>query len=169
MLQQCQRRGFAEAAVVEQFDWDALGKNVTSDEGKRELSILRSTFFDYQSRVINVPEVKPIEWAKYEKDIDPEMLADFKKSFEALKKDVPEFDVKPLLQEAESKYSELFKQADEVVAASKKRISELEQELQETAAAKERLAHATIDEELSADPQLAKEIDEEIRQGDFIA
>lgn len=33
----------------------------------------------------------------------------------------------------------------------------------------ERLAHATIDEELSADPQLAKEIDEEIRQGDFIA
>lgn len=55
MLQQCQRRGFAEAAVVEQFDWDALGKNVTSDEGKRELSILRSTFFDYQSRVINVP------------------------------------------------------------------------------------------------------------------
>lgn len=53
-----------------------------------------------------------------------------------MKKDVPEFDVKPLLQEAESKYSELFKQADEVVAASKKRISELEQELQETAAAK---------------------------------
>ena len=35
--------------------------------------------------------------------------------------------------------------------------------------AQERLAHATIDEELSADPQLAKEIDEEIRQGDFIA
>lgn len=58
----------------------------------------------------------------------------------ALKKDVPEFDVKPLLQEAESKYSDLFKQADEVVAASKKRIGELEQELQETAAAKVRSA-----------------------------
>lgn len=31
---------------------------------------------------LSVQEVKPIEWAKYEKDIDPEMLADFKKSFE---------------------------------------------------------------------------------------
>lgn len=53
-----------------------------------------------------------------------------------MKKDLPEFDVQPLLQEAESKYNELFKQADEVVAASRKRISELEQELKETAAAK---------------------------------
>ncbi|KAK9861332.1 hypothetical protein WJX84_000506 [Apatococcus fuscideae] len=169
LLQNCQRRGFAEAAVAEQFDWDALSKNVTSDEGKRELSMLRSTFIDFQSRVINVQEAKPIDWAKYEKDVDPEMLKDFKTSFEALKKDLPEFDVQPLLQEAESKYNELFKQADEVVAASRKRISELEQELKETAAAKERLAHATIDEELSADPEIAKEIDEEIRQGDFIA
>lgn len=56
----------------------------------------------------------------------------------ALKKDLPEFDAKPLLEEAKSKYSELFKQADEVVAASKKRIIELEQELKETAAAKVR-------------------------------
>ena len=68
--------------------------------------------------------------------IDGESLLMMPHVSAALKKDVPEFDVKPLLQEAESKYSELFKQADEVVAASKKRISELEQELQETAAAK---------------------------------
>ena len=27
-------------------------------------------------------EVKPIDWTKYEKDVDPELLADFKKSFE---------------------------------------------------------------------------------------
>ena len=32
----------------------------------------------------------------------------------ALKKDLPEFDATPLLQEAESKYTELFQQADEV-------------------------------------------------------
>ena len=60
----------------------------------------------------------------------------------ALQKDLPEFDAKPLLEEAKSKYSELFKQADEVVEASKKRISELEQDLKETAAAKVR--HCTI-------------------------
>ncbi len=55
VLRGCQQRGFAEAAVVEQFDWDKLGKAVTSDEGKRELSILRTTFFEYQSRILNVP------------------------------------------------------------------------------------------------------------------
>ncbi len=56
----------------------------------------------------------------------------------ALKKDVPEFDVQPLLAEAKSKFDELFQQTDEVVTASKKRITELEAELNETAAAKVR-------------------------------
>lgn len=42
---------FAETeAATQKLDWDALQDIVTSDDGKRELSALRTTYADVQSK-----------------------------------------------------------------------------------------------------------------------
>ena len=59
-VKQCswqQQRYFAEAAVAEKFDWDSLEGSVASDEGKRELASLRSTWIDVQQKFDSMTQV----------------------------------------------------------------------------------------------------------------
>lgn len=52
-------RSFADAAkpAAADFDWDAFGALVHSDEGKRELQTLRSTYLDIKQRLGNMAKV----------------------------------------------------------------------------------------------------------------
>lgn len=53
-----QSRAFAEKAVAAEIDWDAISGAIHSDEGKRELASLRSTFFDVQNRLHGMAKVR---------------------------------------------------------------------------------------------------------------
>jgi hypothetical protein len=53
-----QQRGFAEAAVAPTTTvWDDLSDLVTSDEGKRELATLRSTYVDIAQKLNSMAKV----------------------------------------------------------------------------------------------------------------
>lgn len=53
-----QQRGFAEAAVATQTSvWDELSDLVSSDEGKRELATLRSTYADIAHKLTSMAKV----------------------------------------------------------------------------------------------------------------
>lgn len=59
-VKQCswqQQRCFAEAAVAPKFDWDSLEGSVASEEGKRELASLRSTWIDVQQKFDSMSQV----------------------------------------------------------------------------------------------------------------
>lgn len=52
-----QQRCFAETAVAPKFDWDELENTIASDDGKRELASLRSTFIDVQQKFDSLSQV----------------------------------------------------------------------------------------------------------------
>ena len=52
-----QQRCFAEAAVAPKFDWDSLENTIASDDGKRDLASLRSTFIDVQQKFDSMSQV----------------------------------------------------------------------------------------------------------------
>ena len=52
-----QQRCFAEAAVAPKFDWESLESSIQSDEGRRDLASLRSTFIDVQQKFDSMSQV----------------------------------------------------------------------------------------------------------------
>ena len=57
-VQQQQQRAFADAAVATKATiWDELGDLVSSDEGKRELATLRSTYTDISQKLAAMAKV----------------------------------------------------------------------------------------------------------------
>lgn len=62
---QQQQRCFAEAAVATETNiWDQLGELVTTDEGKRELAALRSTFSEINQKLAGMAKVGSIARAR---------------------------------------------------------------------------------------------------------
>ena len=62
-VKQCshqQTRHFAEAAVAPKFDWDSLENSIASDEGKRDLASLRSTWIDVQQKFDSMSQVHAV-------------------------------------------------------------------------------------------------------------
>lgn len=56
-----QQRAFAEKAVAADFDWDAVGELVHSEEGKREITALRGSYVDIRDRLENLAKVRAQE------------------------------------------------------------------------------------------------------------
>lgn len=83
-LARVQQRAYAEKAVAAQVDWDAISNLVHSDEGKRELVSLRTTFLDIQSRLAGMSkDTATPNWAEWSKELDPKIVDGFKKAFES--------------------------------------------------------------------------------------
>lgn len=83
-LARIQRRAFADKAVATQVDWDAISNLVHSDEGKRELVSLRTTFLDIQTRLSGMSkDTATPNWAEWSKELDPKIVDGFKKAFES--------------------------------------------------------------------------------------
>jgi hypothetical protein len=79
-----QQRAYAEKAVAVEADWDAISSLIHSDEGKRELSSLRLTFLDIQTRLANMSkETPPPDWAAWRKELDPKIVDGFKQAFDS--------------------------------------------------------------------------------------
>lgn len=162
-----QQRCFAEGAVATQTTvWDELGGLVSSDEGKRELAALRSTYVDIAGKLASLAKPQdPINWAEWSKDIDPKLVQQFKQTFESMK--LPKYEGNEVA-EATAQFAALQKEAEALVAASQSRIAEIQGEISNIQKEKERIATTTIDDELAADPELAKELDEEVQKNYFM-
>lgn len=64
-----QQRCFAEGAVATQTTvWDELGSLVSSDEGKRELAALRSTYADIAGKLANMAKVRIVQGGQSPRD-----------------------------------------------------------------------------------------------------
>lgn len=162
-----QQRCFADGAVATQTKvWDELGDLVSSDEGKRELSILRSTYADIAQKLANMAKPQDaISWQEWSKDIDPKLVQQFKQAYETMK--VPKYEGSDI-QDATAQFTALSKEAQAMVAASEARIAEIKEELVNIQKEKQRIATTTIDDELAADPELAKEVDDEVQKNYFM-
>ncbi|KAL4859752.1 Cytochrome P450 710A2 [Chlorella vulgaris] len=162
-----QQRGFAEAAVATQTSvWDELSDLVSSDEGKRELATLRSTYADIAHKLTSMAKDQPeINWQEWQKEIDPKLVQQFKQTYETMK--LPTYEGNDI-DEAATQFAELQKEAEQLVAFSKNRIVEIEAEIVNIQKEKKRIATTTIDDELAADPEMAKEVDAEVRENHFM-
>ncbi|KAK9788838.1 hypothetical protein WJX73_009644 [Symbiochloris irregularis] len=152
----------APDAIADESNWDELSELVQSEEGRRTVATLRSRIMDFASTASKSEEVKDPDWAKYQ-DIDPKILGELRKAYEGLK--FPDFDPSQDLKAVQQEFAPILKQAGELEEYSQKRMKELEQDIKNVQAEKERIATTTIDEELAADPELAKRIDQEISEG----
>ncbi|CAK0787319.1 hypothetical protein CVIRNUC_010537 [Coccomyxa viridis] len=163
-----QRRCFAEAAVSTQLkepDWDAFQAIVTSDEGKRELATLRSQFAEIKSKLTSHSQApQEVKWGQF-KDVEPVVLDAFKKAMAGLK--IPKFDVTEHVKKVDTEFDPLLKSAAELEAFSQKRSKEIQEEIKGIDAEMEKLNTRTIDDELTADPELLKQVDEDIAKGSY--
>lgn len=161
-----QHRAFAEKALQE-LTWDdaidELGAQLSTDEAKRELAALKSTFYDIKSKYEALAKpVAPIDWEGYKQKLDPQLVEMFKKAYDTTPyPDYPSTDV----EEARAVFAELEKEGLEIEEAAKKRMKEIQAEITKLQAEQERLTVMTIDEALAEDPELAAEIDKEISEG----
>jgi hypothetical protein len=189
-LARAQTRGFAEKAVAAEVDWDAISNLVHSDEGKRELVSLRTTFLDIQSRLTGMSKATaPPNWAEWSKELDPKIVDGFKKAFESESQPPkipvpanpsPSPSLSPLpgmalpayqgndVAAAESRFMEIIAQAEVLAADSAARVTEIKAELAGIETEKARIATMTVDEELAADPALAAEIDADVEKNSFL-
>ncbi|KAG7675294.1 hypothetical protein Ndes2526B_g08165 [Nannochloris sp. 'desiccata'] len=165
-LARIQQRAFADKAVATQVDWDAISNLVHSDDGKRELVSLRTTFLDIQSRLSGMSkDTATPNWAEWSKELDPKIVDGFKKAFETMK--LPSYQGDDVTQ-AKARFAEIIGQAEALAAASASRAKEIQGELAGIEKEKARIATMTVDEELAADPKLASEIDAAVEKDSFL-
>ncbi len=55
-----QQRCYAEAAVAKQLDWDSLEDTLGTDEARREVATLRSTYMDVERRFKEMSKVSAV-------------------------------------------------------------------------------------------------------------
>lgn len=163
-----QQRSFADAAISTQLqdpDWEAFQAIVTSDEGKRELATLRSQFAEIKGKLTTPPTgPQEVNWDQF-KDVEPLVLDGFKKAMAGLK--IPKLDVAEHVKKVDSEFEPLLKSASELEAFSQKRAKEIKEEIKHIDAEIEKLNTQTVNEELSSDPELLKQVDEEISKGSY--
>ncbi|KAK9824208.1 hypothetical protein WJX72_008547 [[Myrmecia] bisecta] len=167
------QRGFADqatqAVATKEPDWDLFRSLVTSEVGRRELASLQTIYIDYRDRLESLKkEAKPIQWDQHKDAVDPQVLTTFQKSYQSVVSSLPKYDVAAILNESQQSFVPLIKSAEELAQFSDKRIKEIREEIHHVEEEKEKITKLTIDEELAADPELAKQIDEDIKRGNFI-
>lgn len=156
-------RGLAEKAVVPELDWSDISKIVVSEEGKKELASLRKAYEEIMTYIRSDPgPVEPIDWDELSKNSDaPQIVRMFKEAYSKI--EFPKLD-DSMLKEFESEFAQLQKQAEKSKQEAELRLQEIDQEIQNIDAAIARLHTTTIDEELDANPALARQIDKEISE-----
>jgi F-type H+-transporting ATPase subunit d len=130
-----------------------------------DLGSLRGRYETLKAAMNAYPEKpEPIPWDYYKNTISDSKLVDsFKKQFEAIAVPYPEDTRTPYLNEQEKEANKL---AQEAIAKSKVQVSKLEVELDKIKKQKP-YEDMTIDEFLDDHPDLKKEIDEEIKRGEW--
>ncbi|EIE20405.1 hypothetical protein COCSUDRAFT_57553 [Coccomyxa subellipsoidea C-169] len=155
----------ASELAVKEPDWDTFYSLVTSDEAKREVGSLRAQFNELRQK-LSKPSTAPkeINWDEF-KEVDAAILDTFKKAFAGVK--IPKYDVTEALKKVDGEFEPLLKSSEELEAYSKKRYEEIQKEISTIDEETEKLNSRTVDDELAADPELTKEVDEEISKGSY--
>jgi F-type H+-transporting ATPase subunit d len=161
------RRALADkAAAAQAVDWDALAGMVHSDEGKRELAAMRTLMLDTRARLeAAAADAPPPAWDEWKKSVEPRIVDGFRAAFDSLK--LPAYSGDAAAAAAE-RFAALEREAGALEAASAARAAEISAELEKIRGDKARLATATVDGELAADPKLAAEVDAEVERQHFL-
>ncbi|KAJ7570674.1 hypothetical protein O6H91_01G130900 [Diphasiastrum complanatum] len=148
--------------VARSIDWEFLGKVVVSDEGRKELSILRRTFEDVNNILETKFNVNPptIKWDFYKEKLGPSIVNIFQKSYESVQ--IPEYE-DTYTPEYKKKYEEWLVKATQMEEESKREVERLKKDLAELRQKKEALRTLTVDEYLADHPDMKQKIDEEIK------
>lgn len=148
--------------VMKELDWEALGKAVVSDEGRRELNNLRRAYDDFRN-VIETKfslKPKPIDWDFYRARLNPGIVDMFQKSYESLK--IPKYE-DTVTPEYKKKFDALMIKVAEQEETSRKEIAKCKENLKRIREDKEAFKTMTADEYFAKHPEVKAKFDEEIR------
>lgn len=145
------------------MDWSDISKIVVTEEGKKELASLRKAYEEIMAFIRSDPgPVEPIDWDDLSKNSGaPSIVEMFKQAYTNI--NIPKID-DSMLKEFESEFAQLQKEAEKSKQEADLRLQEIDREIQNIDAAIARLHTTTIDEELDANPALARQIDKEISE-----
>ncbi|KAK9820859.1 hypothetical protein WJX81_005100 [Elliptochloris bilobata] len=163
-------RGFAEkadkAVASADMDWSVLERLAQSDNAKRQVASLRSTFKDEMQKLEALaPEEVTIDWDSYKGKVDDRLLTTLHKALTGLK--IPKYDISGALKEVDEVFAPILKQAKELEEFSAQRAKEIEAEIAAVDRDIARLKEVTIEDEIEKDPELAAKIDDEISKGSY--
>ncbi|GMH44316.1 hypothetical protein BSKO_12250 [Bryopsis sp. KO-2023] len=163
-------RGMADqsTAVAETLNWDDLQGLVHSPEAKGDVNRLHGMVIT-QDRMAEEAAKKQvtIDWAAWKSKLNPEMVSKYEATYAEIAKDslepTSDFDQASW----NSSFDAVIAKAKQLEKDSEARIKVLEKELTEIHAEMKRVETVTVDEELAENPEMAKEIDEEISQQNY--
>ena len=140
---------------------------ITTDDGKRELAGLRAALSEGADKLSSKAgkAVAAPDFESFAKDVDPAVLGVLKSAYSGLK--LPTLDSAAALAAVDGHFAPLIKQAQDLAAASTARLAALDKEVKGVEADIAKLAKATVDDELAADPAAAAAIDADIAAGKF--
>eukprot|EP01134_Creolimax_fragrantissima_P008338 CFRG8338T1 len=153
------------AKIGRQFDFSAIGKRVGS-ELRGDVSRLAATHASLKDSLTKIAEQPAkIDWAFYKSHITtPGLVASAEKAYSAIQYPKP-VDTKsgPL----SSRRADMAKQAEAAAVDAEARLKELEKQLAALKAEKD-VATVTIDEALAANPEFAREVQQNIKSGKWV-
>jgi len=156
----------AEKAVkaVTGINWGLLERLVKSEDGKREMMVLRRTIDETRAQLNSIRGRKPvkIDWDYFKQELSPELVDQFKGAYENIQIGEYKEELTPKYQQ---QIKELVKKAGEAAQEAKKEQAKLEAELKGLDKQKSALKTLTADEYFKDHPKTLEKIDDEIRQG----
>jgi len=158
-------RQFAAVPAAQDVDWNALEDAIPSEEGKRELFGLKKQFQDIASSLDASASAEPIDWGYWKKELgDEALVSSFETAFNNIK--IPEYDGKEM-EAAKAIFAKLEQEATQESADAEVALKELRAELEMVQSQMAELDTMTVEDVFKKDPAMAKEIDDEIRAGDW--
>eukprot|EP00002_Diphylleia_rotans_P012801 TRINITY_DN249_c0_g2_i1.p1 TRINITY_DN249_c0_g2~~TRINITY_DN249_c0_g2_i1.p1 ORF type:complete len:161 (-),score=47.40 TRINITY_DN249_c0_g2_i1:161-643(-) len=147
-------------------DWVGLGSRLRDATARAELDKLRMVITDLetQHRAI-ASKLAPIDWDAWKATIrTPGVVDDLRKSHEAFS--VPAFETSALEKRVQEVFATYKKESEEEAKFSVERLKELDAKI---AALDARMAleDVTVEEELRNNPEIAREIEKEIKENNW--
>lgn len=154
-------RAFAtqtKAAVPAQ-SWDDVSSAVKSEDGKREVASLRNAVSEAANRLKSMSQpVSEPDWAKVEANVDPKLLAAYKKAASSIK--WPSYPGQEV-QRIEAEFAKLQGEAERLRGLATANVERITAELKELELLKSQMRSLTADEYLARHPELASQVDAE--------
>eukprot|EP00164_Ancoracysta_twista_P001187 GFYU01001560.1.p1 GENE.GFYU01001560.1~~GFYU01001560.1.p1 ORF type:complete len:183 (+),score=60.15 GFYU01001560.1:34-549(+) len=148
------------------FNWATVSDTLSSQEARSELTRLRKAAEGIDKQVA-AGEVGTIDWAFYKRAVrTPGVVETMEKAYKETMANSPKYQ-NTVTAQFDGKFNSLIDSAKAAAESSKTRVAELERELAEVEMRAANIAETTVEAELEANPEIAKEIDEEIKNHDW--
>jgi len=151
------------------MDWATVSAAMYTEEAKRAASGLRNMVIEQHKQIEDFnKKTAEIDWEHWTKELNPTVVSKYQAALKEITSDQtlkPTFDID--LQAFETDFKSIVAEAKKMEEEALARVKVLEEEYKLMTAEKERIATVSVDEELAANPKLAKEIDDEIAAGNL--